>query len=69
MLNAIFRINEIEPDSKILIDGIDLKKIGIKLIRSKIAIIPQAPIIFKGTIRVNLKIIKKLHRKIWTPKI
>ncbi|CAK4076908.1 unnamed protein product [Aphanomyces euteiches] len=47
---ALFRINELAVGS-IKIDGVDISKIGVKTLRSAIAIIPQAPVLFNGTLR------------------
>ncbi|CAG8565444.1 11234_t:CDS:10, partial [Racocetra persica] len=45
----------IEPKSgQITVDGIDITKIGLKDLRSRITIIPQEPVLFNGTIRSNL---------------
>lgn len=53
LLMTLFRLNE--PDAgSISIDGVDVLKMGLADLRSKIAIIPQEPVLFKGTIRSNL---------------
>ena len=50
---ALFRINEI-CGGRILIDGIDTTKLGLQTLRSRLSIITQAPVLFKGTIRTYL---------------
>uniref|UniRef100_V5E5X8 Multidrug resistance-associated ABC transporter n=1 Tax=Kalmanozyma brasiliensis (strain GHG001) TaxID=1365824 RepID=V5E5X8_KALBG len=50
---ALFRIIE-AAEGKISIDGIDVSKIGLKDLRSAIAIIPQDPQLWEGTLRENL---------------
>lgn len=47
------RLTEIEEGS-ILIDGVDVSKIGLDVLRSSISIIPQDPVLFSGSIRINL---------------
>lgn len=50
---ALFRIAELSHGS-IVIDGIDTATLGLHALRSKLSIIPQDPVLFKGTIRKNL---------------
>lgn len=50
---ALFRMVELSGGS-ITIDGIDISQIGLHDLRSRIAIIPQDPVLFQGTIRSNL---------------
>ena len=54
LLQALFRLSEIEPSSKIIIDNVDTSKVGLKTLREAISIIPQSPFIFEGTVRENL---------------
>lgn len=48
----MFRLAKIE--GQIEIDGIDTKDIPLQILRSNIAIIPQDPVLFSGTLRYNL---------------
>ncbi|WPH01843.1 Hypothetical protein R9X50_00469700 [Acrodontium crateriforme] len=50
---VLFRLLEL-TDGKISIDGVDISRVGLKQLRSRMAIIPQDPTIFGGTIRSNL---------------
>jgi ATP-binding cassette subfamily C (CFTR/MRP) protein 1 len=65
LLMSLFRL--IEPDSgDIYIDGVDVMKMGLTDLRKRIAIIPQEPVLFKGTIRTNLDPFGQYEdRQIW----
>ena len=56
IIQALFRIVETENrmGSSITIDGVDIKSLGLELLRKGLSILPQAPVIFTGTIRRNL---------------
>lgn len=53
IMSALFRITELSGGS-IAIDGVDIAKVGLHDLRSRLAIIPQDPTLFKGTVRSNL---------------
>ena len=50
---SLLRIVEVDSGT-ILIDGHDTRTIGLTKLRSNIAVIPQDPVLFSGTIRSNL---------------
>ena len=62
LMLALFRI--VEPDrlvefhneanAAMEIDGVDISKIGLTTLRSRMAIIPQDPVLFGGTLRYNM---------------
>lgn len=53
LINSLFRLVELS-DGAIVIDGIGISNIGIRQLRSRMAIIPQVPVMFTGTVRSNL---------------
>ena len=50
---CLMRIIELES-GRIVIDGVDIKQLGLEDLRSHIAIIPQEPLLFSGMVRSNL---------------
>ncbi|XP_036328973.1 multidrug resistance-associated protein 1 isoform X1 [Rhagoletis pomonella] len=50
---SLFRIIE-AAGGRILIDGIDIATLGLHMLRSRLTIIPQDPVLFSGTLRINL---------------
>lgn len=45
---------EIEIGGRIEIDGIDLRSVGLETLRQSLAIIPQDPVLFSGSVAYNL---------------
>jgi ABC-type multidrug transport system fused ATPase/permease subunit len=53
LLLGLFRV--VEPcGGRILIDGVDISTLGLESLRSALAIIPQEPVLFRGSVRKNL---------------
>jgi len=50
LFRALLRLTELEGGS-ISIDGVDIRSIGLNALRSSIAIIPQDPMLFSGSVR------------------
>jgi ABC-type multidrug transport system fused ATPase/permease subunit len=65
LLISLLRIVEL-AEGEIVIDDFDVAKFGLKDLRSRIAIIPQEPILFVGTIRQNIDLFgKNTDEEIW----
>lgn len=53
LIQVFFRL--VEPcGGNIIIDGIDICKVGLHDVRARFGIIPQDPVLFEGTIRTNI---------------
>jgi ABC-type multidrug transport system fused ATPase/permease subunit len=50
---AFLRIVEL-AEGQIFIDGQDIRQVGLAKLRSNIAVIPQDPVLYSGTVRTNL---------------
>ncbi|KAJ3538634.1 hypothetical protein NMY22_g5079 [Coprinellus aureogranulatus] len=53
LLQALFRTVELSAGS-IEIDGVDISKIGLEVLRTRLALVPQENTLFSGTLRENL---------------
>ncbi len=53
MTLSLFRIIE-SAGGEILIDGKDVSTLGLHTLRSRLTIIPQDPVLFSGSLRLNL---------------
>jgi len=53
LMIALFRFQELSEGS-ITIDNIDISQVPLKLLRSRLGIIPQDPVMFSATVRFNL---------------
>ena len=52
LIAALFRMSEMER-GQVFIDGIDVRTLGLSVLRSRIAIVPQEPTLFSASIRYN----------------
>ncbi|XP_064218524.1 multidrug resistance-associated protein 1 isoform X1 [Aotus nancymaae] len=63
---GLFRMNE-SAEGEIIIDDINIAKIGLHNLRFKITIIPQDPILFSGSLRMNLDPFSQYSdEEVWT---
>lgn len=54
LLAALLRLEEPSGGGCVLIDNVDTRNVPIKLLRSKISVIPRHPTFFAGALRSNL---------------
>ncbi|XP_051773178.1 LOW QUALITY PROTEIN: canalicular multispecific organic anion transporter 1 [Ctenopharyngodon idella] len=65
LTNCLFRIIE-ASEGRIIIDGVDISTLGLHDLRSRLTIIPQDPVLFSGTLRMNLDPFQKFSdEEIW----
>ena len=58
----LLRLMDLE-EGRVLVDGVDIAEVGLRQLRSHIAVIPQDPVLFTGTIRlVRLGRTRTWHR-------
>lgn len=63
---ALFRIIE-AAGGQIIIDGQDVSKLGLHALRSRLTIIPQDPVLFSGSLRLNLDPFElNTDEQVWT---
>ncbi|MEJ7642347.1 MAG: ABC transporter ATP-binding protein, partial [Candidatus Nitrosocosmicus sp.] len=55
MLKLIMRLYD-PSEGRILIDGQDIRYVSLSSLRSQVAIVPQSPVIFSGTIKENIRL-------------
>lgn len=53
LMVALLRVVEL-AEGKVIVDGQDVRKVGLAKLRSNIAVIPQDPVLYSGTVRTNL---------------
>ena len=76
LLTCLFRLVELRAGS-VSIDGVDLARVPLATLRSRVAIIPQDPIFFTGTLRYNIdprgeytdEAVRAFQQRLWEHKL
>ncbi|XP_023634190.1 ABC transporter C family member 13 isoform X2 [Capsella rubella] len=53
ILNALFRLTPV-CNGEIMVDGININHLPVRELRSRLAVVPQSPFLFQGSLRNNL---------------
>lgn len=61
LLRVLLRL--CDYDGKVTIGGVDIKKLPLSILRERLTVIPQDPLLFTGSIRLNLDPLQQYHEK------
>ncbi|GMH15889.1 hypothetical protein Nepgr_017730 [Nepenthes gracilis] len=65
ILNALFRLAPI-CTGRVLVDGINIEDVSVRDLRPRLAVVPQSPFLFQGSLRDNLDPYKTIDDiKVW----